>query len=59
MKSRKLQRSWPGPFDAVCAFVNNHADRDTIQSLKGLPIRIISLRSAGINQVEMKPSYIR
>jgi D-lactate dehydrogenase len=41
-------------FDAVCAFVNDRVDRETIHILKDLGVRIIALRSAGFNQVDMK-----
>ncbi|WP_141733686.1 2-hydroxyacid dehydrogenase [Oligoflexus tunisiensis] len=44
-------------FDAVCAFVNDRIDRDTIQLLKQEGIRILALRSAGFNQVDMKAAH--
>lgn len=44
-------------FDAVCAFVNDRVDRETIQILKGLGVRLIALRSAGFNQVDIKAAH--
>lgn len=41
-------------YDAVCAFVNDRVDRATIKTLKGLGVRIIALRSAGFNQVDIQ-----
>lgn len=44
-------------FDAVCAFVNDRVDRETIYILKNLGVRIIALRSAGFNQVDIKAAH--
>jgi len=44
-------------FDAVCAFVNDRVDRETIHILKNLGVRIIALRSAGFNQVDIKAAH--
>jgi D-lactate dehydrogenase len=39
--------------DAVCCFVNDHVDAEVIQSLATHGIRIIALRSAGFNHVDL------
>jgi len=39
---------------AVCAFVNDTLDRDTLKALSKLGIRIIALRCAGYNQVDLR-----
>lgn len=44
-------------FEAVCAFVNDRIDRDTIRKLKDLGVKIIALRSAGFNQVDIKAAF--
>lgn len=41
-------------FDAVCSFVNDHIDADTIRILKDEGVRLIALRSAGYNHVDLK-----
>jgi D-lactate dehydrogenase len=43
--------------DAVCAFVNDRIDRETIRILKSLDIRIIALRSAGFNQIDIAAAH--
>ncbi len=43
--------------DAVCAFVNDRVDRKALEILKSLGVRIIALRSAGFNQVDIKAAY--
>jgi D-lactate dehydrogenase len=40
-------------FDAVCVFVNDMVDRETIGILKEHGIRIIALRCAGFNNVDL------
>ena len=40
-------------FDAVCLFVNDKADKDTIQQLATNGIRLIALRCAGFNNVDL------
>lgn len=39
--------------DAVCAFVNDQVDRATLEVLAGLGIRLVALRSAGFNHVDL------
>ncbi len=40
--------------DAVCVFVNDIVDRDIIKKLKDYGIKIIALRCAGFNNVDLK-----
>lgn len=40
--------------DAVCIFVNDTADADTIRQLSELGVRLIALRCAGFNNVDLK-----
>ncbi len=40
-------------FDAVCVFVNDKVDREVIQKLAKAGIRLIALRSAGFNNVDI------
>lgn len=40
-------------FDAICAFVNDHLDKEILQKLKALGVRLIALRCAGFNQVDL------
>ncbi len=39
--------------DAVCIFVNDTADAETIRSLAGMGVRLIALRCAGFNNVDL------
>jgi len=39
--------------EAVCAFVNDRLDRATLALLKGEGVRLIALRSAGFNHVDL------
>lgn len=41
-------------FDAVCAFVNDTLDRPSLQVLADLEVRLVLLRSAGFNQVDLE-----
>jgi D-lactate dehydrogenase len=43
--------------DVVCAFVNDSIDDKVLAVLKGLGIRLIALRSAGYNNVNLKAAY--
>ena len=43
--------------DAVCAFVNDTVDEKVIKVLNGFGIRMIALRSAGYNNVDLKAAY--
>jgi D-lactate dehydrogenase len=45
--------SLAGGFEAVCSFVNDRLDRDAIALLKQGGTRLIALRSAGFNQVDL------
>jgi D-lactate dehydrogenase len=38
---------------AVCAFVNDRLDRPAVEALHGLGVRLIALRSAGFNHVDV------
>lgn len=40
-------------YDAVCAFVNDRLDEKTLQQLKTQGTRLIALRSAGFNHVDL------
>jgi D-lactate dehydrogenase len=39
--------------EAVCVFVNDAVDREVLQALKGRGIRMVALRSAGFNHVDV------
>ena len=41
-------------FDGVCIFVNDHADSEIITELKNNGIKVIALRCAGFNNVDVK-----
>lgn len=43
--------------DAVCAFVNDRLDQKTVEELHRNGIRLIALRSAGYNNVDLKAVY--
>lgn len=40
--------------DAVCIFVNDEVDADTIRQLAGMSVKLIALRCAGFNNVDLK-----
>jgi D-lactate dehydrogenase len=40
-------------YDAVCAFVNDHVDSDTFDILSANGIRLVALRCAGFNNVDL------
>lgn len=44
-------------FDAVCAFVNDEINKHVIQTLYEQGIRLIAMRSAGYNNVDMKAAF--
>lgn len=46
-----------GGFDGVCAFVNDTVSAPVIDRLNALGIRILALRCAGFNNVDMKHAY--
>jgi D-lactate dehydrogenase len=41
-------------FDAVCAFVNDHLDGPTIERLAAMGVRLVALRCAGFNNVDLE-----
>lgn len=41
-------------FDGICIFVNDHADSEIISELKNNGIKVIALRCAGFNNVDVK-----
>lgn len=41
-------------FDAVCVFVNDHLDAEVVEGLKGQGIKLIALRCAGFNNVDIE-----
>lgn len=40
-------------FDGVCAFVNDRLDAEVLQALHGGGVRLVALRSAGFNNVDL------
>lgn len=40
--------------EAVCLFANDHADRAAIESLERIGVRLIALRAAGFNNVDLR-----
>jgi D-lactate dehydrogenase len=40
-------------FDGVCAFVNDRLDAEVLQTLHGGGVRLVALRSAGFNNVDL------
>lgn len=44
-------------FDGVCAFVNDTVDAPVIDKLYDMGVRILALRCAGFNNVDMKHAY--
>ncbi len=43
--------------DAVCAFVNDNIDKDTIEVLHGEGVGLIAMRCAGYNNVDFKAAH--
>ncbi len=41
-------------FDAVCVFVNDNVNADAVDRLAGLGVKLIALRCAGFNNVDLK-----
>ncbi len=41
-------------FEVVCAFVNDHLDRETLTLLAGHGVKLIALRCAGFNNVDLQ-----
>jgi D-lactate dehydrogenase len=46
-------------FDGVCVFVNDTVDKDVIDRLVELNVKLIALRCAGFNNVDMKHAFGR
>lgn len=44
-------------FDGVCAFVNDRIDKEVIDKLYSHGIRVIALRSAGFNNVDVRAAF--
>ncbi len=44
-------------FDTVCLFVNDIATAEVIKTLKDYGIKLIALRSAGYNNIDLKSAY--
>jgi len=44
-------------FDAVCIFVNDEADKKALKELSSLGIKILALRCAGFDNVDLKEAY--
>ena len=44
-------------FDAVCAFVNDDLGREVLDSLAGFGVRLVVLRCAGYNNVNLETAY--
>ncbi|WP_022851245.1 2-hydroxyacid dehydrogenase [Limisalsivibrio acetivorans] len=49
-KTAKLARN----FEAVCIFVNDTADAEVLEELSGFGIKLVTLRCAGFNNVDLK-----
>ncbi|MBE7052410.1 MAG: 2-hydroxyacid dehydrogenase [Ruminococcaceae bacterium] len=43
--------------DAVCAFVNDTINKDTILTLEKIGIKLIAMRCAGYNNIDLKAAY--
>ena len=41
-------------YDAVCVFVNDRVDADVLAQLAALGVRLVALRCAGYNNVDLK-----
>lgn len=41
-------------YDSVCSFINDRIDKETIDGLKALGVKLIALRSAGFNHVDLE-----
>lgn len=44
-------------FDAVCVFVNDRLTKEVIDELGALKVKLIALRSAGFNNVDIQAAY--
>ena len=46
-------------FEAVCSFVNDNVGAETIDALCGCGVKLLALRSAGYNHVDLKAAFGR
>jgi len=46
-----------GGYDAVCAFVNDPIDRQVVETLSNAGVRLVALRAAGYNNVDLKAAF--
>ena len=46
-----------GGYDAVCVFVNDTVNAEVIDKLEEMNVRVLALRCAGFNNVDMKYAY--
>lgn len=46
-------------YDAVCAFVNDTVNKNVIDRLESMGVRVLALRCAGFNNVDMKYAFGR
>ena len=53
-KLRPRTASVTAGFDAVCAFVNDELDEDVMEQLHKNGVRIVAMRCAGYNNVNLK-----
>lgn len=53
-KLSKLTANLASGFPVVCAFVNDTLDRATLEILKNGGVQLVTLRCAGVNQVDLK-----
>lgn len=44
-------------YDGICAFVNDDLNADVIEKLYGYGIRIVAMRCAGFNNIDIKAAY--
>lgn len=44
-------------YDAVCAFVNDQVDREALDTLAGAGIKLVALRAAGFNNLDVRHAH--
>lgn len=44
-------------YDVVCAFVNDRIDREVIEGLHGMGVKLIAMRCAGYNNVDFEAAF--
>jgi D-lactate dehydrogenase len=54
MKLNKESAIFAQGYEAVCAFVNDKLDRDCLQVLSQNGVKMVALRSAGFNHIDLK-----